>query len=83
MGAKLGIAIEEGFASTVFWRMQDNARLIASALATTSPLFRMLPAPSFSTNPDDHVEDVQALLDAVQFPLAASSSHDGSFFGPL
>ena len=83
MGAKMGIAIEEGFASTVFCRMQDNARLISSALSTPSHLFGMLPAPSFSPNPGDHNEDVQGLLDAVQFPLASSSSaHDTVQFPP-
>jgi hypothetical protein len=79
VGTRLGIAIEEGFASTVFWRMQDNSRLIASTLTASSPLFRMLPAPSFSLSPAAHAEDVQGLLDAVQFPLASRHDDIGGF----
>lgn len=84
MGARLGIAVEECFASTVFWRMQDNASLVAGSLFFSSPLLRMLPPSSFSASPADHAEDPQALLYAVQFPLVtASSSQGGGVLGLL
>ena len=67
---RLDLAIDKGFASTVFWRMQENTKLTA-ALTVDSPLFRMLPHPSFSAAPASHMEDIQTLLDSLQFPLAA------------
>jgi hypothetical protein len=72
VSGKLGVTVEESFASTVFWRMQENTRL-ASTLTTTSPLFHMLPPPSCIENPLAHTEDVQALLDAMQFPIMSAS----------
>jgi hypothetical protein len=65
VGDKLNIAIDGGFASTAFWRMQENTKL-AATLTVESPLFRMLPPPSVSPDPGSHRENVQGLLDSLR-----------------
>jgi len=72
VSGKLGVAVDESFASTVFWRMQENTGL-ASSLTVASPLFHMLPPPSCIANPLAHREDVEALLDAMRFPVVSAS----------